>query len=102
MNAKHIVMPGKTINICPKCKSQNIIFDEIHAEAYCNECGLVVIDRSKPKFINIVERKRVKAQPTTMDKLTGIQNFIVFGCSCYYDLMTPTWEWSEVLDDLEQ
>lgn len=31
---------------CPNCFSNDLIYDFHHAELYCNECGLVVMDNT--------------------------------------------------------
>jgi len=42
--------------VCPYCESPNIEFDYHHAEAYCKECGLIVIDESKVRYMNITKK----------------------------------------------
>ena len=41
--------------ICPYCRSPNIQYDDRHAEAYCEDCGLIVIDYTGTKYRNITE-----------------------------------------------
>ena len=52
------------IIVCPKCKSKELISDMFHAEIYCQECGLVVMDMSSPRFKDIREKKAVPRELT--------------------------------------
>ena len=54
----------KIIEVCPQCKSQELISDMFHAEVYCQECGLVVVDRTSTRFKDIILKKEVPREPT--------------------------------------
>ena len=54
----------KFINVCPQCKSKELISDMFHAEIYCQDCGLIVMDMTSPQYKDIRERKAVPREPT--------------------------------------
>ena len=69
------------LTICPYCKSSNIEFDYHHAEAYCKECGLIVIDNSSTRYMNITEKITVDI-PSEYERLC-VAAFLVHNYSCY-------------------
>ena len=71
MNEHHLLLSDrmippkvKVIEVCPQCKSQELISDMFHAEVYCQECGLVVVDRTSTRFKDIILKKEVPREPT--------------------------------------
>ena len=58
----------KFVAICPQCKSQELISDMFHAEMFCQDCGLVVVDMTGARFKDIREIKAVPRELTPYEE----------------------------------
>ena len=43
--------------VCPECKTQPVIRDNIRQETYCNKCGLVIEDQTIPSITTIISQR---------------------------------------------
>lgn len=92
----------KKIYVCPQCESSNLIYDYAHAEIYCKQCGLVVVDRSNAKYFDIRKIKHVPRKTPFYKVYLGIIDFINNGSKYHYELMGDPMQWLDVImDDLE-
>lgn len=56
-----IIKKGKT-KYCPDCFSENLIHDFHHAQIYCANCGLVVMEQVYPSldYVNYTDLREIE------------------------------------------
>lgn len=60
---------------CPDCNSFNIVHDYVHAEYYCQKCGLIVSTNNTVKRMTIAN---FKSKPIDNRKLEHILDILIF------------------------
>lgn len=63
---------------CPDCNSFDIIHDYIHAEYYCNNCGLIVSTNNTVRRFTIAEFKAKPKLFNDKEKLEHILDIMIF------------------------
>ena len=43
--------------ICPECKSEHVLFDEIRGETFCTKCGLVLYSNARKSSVMNSQKK---------------------------------------------
>ena len=53
--------------VCPECKSEIILRDNIREETYCTSCGLILEDQTIPRITEIISQRENNQEEETED-----------------------------------
>ena len=55
--------------VCPECKHNIILRDNVREETYCTKCGLIIMDNTIPSITTEIRRNKENIRLKKMQKL---------------------------------